>query len=144
MKQVLSIVLMFALFSCKGNATTSTEQEQKEIPVGVQVLQQGQTYDLKKAPGHLVVIDFNAIWCAPCMQFTPIFEEAAQKYAGKVEFISVDVDKHQKLAQQLGITSIPFLLFIQPDGKFNSWVGFLPQTEFEKAIDQFLGVDKNE
>lgn len=106
------------------------------IPTGVQVLKQGSTYDINKAPGHLVVIDFNATWCGPCRRFSPIFKEAAEKYKGQVEFISVDIDKHQPMARNLGITSVPTLLFIRADGKIYSWVGFLPQEEFFKAIDQ--------
>lgn len=107
-----------------------------KIPEGVQELPAGQTYDINRKPGHLVVIDFNADWCAPCLRFMPIFAEAADTFAGEVEFISVDVEQHQELVQQLGITSIPLIVFIQPDGKINSWNGFLPKKEFFAAIEQ--------
>lgn len=109
---------------------------QQKIPAGVQVLAAGKSYNVDKAPGHLVVIDFNATWCGPCRRFEPIFKAAAQKYKGEVEFLSVDIDKHQHMVQNLGIRSVPTLLFIQPDGKLNTWVGFLPQDKFFEAIDQ--------
>lgn len=130
---LLTIVAAIAIMlsSLTANAAGS-------IPKGVRDLPAGQTIDLKKAPGHLVIVDFNATWCAPCLRFAPIFEEAAKTYAGRVEFISVDVDKHPSLRQQLGIQSIPYILFIQPDGKMNVWNGFLPAETFNKAIDQFL------
>ena len=112
------------------------------IPTGVQILKEGTTYDLTKAPGHLVVIDFNATWCGPCRKFSPIFKSAADKYKGEVEFISVDIDRHKKLTRDIGITSVPTLLFICSDGKIYSWVGLLPQEEFFKAIDKLKsGVD---
>lgn len=151
MKYLLPIVAIVMLTACKGraeNANAETELEMIDsvatcqdvastgIPVGVQVLGEGMSYNIDSKPGHLVVLDFNATWCGPCIQFAPIFEEAAQKYAGQVEFISVDVDTHQELVQQLGITSIPFIVFQQPDGSLNSWVGFLPKAEFFKAIDE--------
>ena len=116
--------------------SVSTAAQTEAIPDGVQILKKGTTYDVNKAPGHLVVIDFNATWCGPCRRFSPIFEEAAEKYKGQVEFISVDIDQHQPLARNLGITSVPTLLFIRADGKIYSWVGFLPQEDFFKAIDQ--------
>ena len=116
--------------------SVSTAAQTEAIPDGVQILKKGTTYDVNTAPGHLVVIDFNATWCGPCRRFSPIFEEAAEKYKGQVEFISVDIDQHQPLARNLGITSVPTLLFIRADGKIYSWVGFLPQEDFFKAIDQ--------
>ncbi len=114
----------------------SSATQPAAIPDGVQILKKGTTYDVNKAPGHLVVIDFNATWCGPCRRFSPIFKEAAEKYKGQVEFISVDIDQHQPLARNLGITSVPTLLFIRADGKIYSWVGFLPKEDFFKAIDQ--------
>ncbi|MDE6543646.1 MAG: thioredoxin family protein [Muribaculaceae bacterium] len=126
--------LLFAAALITPSVSTAAQPE--AIPDGVQILKKGTTYDVNKAPGHLVVIDFNATWCGPCRRFSPIFEEAAEKYKGQVEFISVDIDQHQPLARNLGITSVPTLLFIRADGKIYSWVGFLPQEDFFKAIDQ--------
>lgn len=146
MKKLILFLSVVLLTACQGKAdnsasnanseTTTLSKNDTGIPVGVQELPENMTYDVDKAPGHLVVIDFNATWCAPCRNFAPIFEEASQQFAGEVEFISVNVDQHQELVQKLGIQSIPFLLFIQPDGKLNSWVGFLPQEEFIKAIKE--------
>lgn len=133
LRKILSAVLFAAaLITPSVSSATSPEA----IPDGVQILKKGTTYDINKAPGHLVVIDFNATWCGPCRRFSPIFEEAAGKYKGQVEFISVDIDQHQPLARNLGITSVPTLLFIRADGKIYSWVGFLPKDDFFKAIDQ--------
>lgn len=151
MKALLPIAAILFMTACHGKAENPNAESELEfndttvvntpvvingIPVGVQVLPEGQTYNINQAPGHLVVLDFNATWCAPCLQFAPIFEEAAQQFAGEVEFISVDVETHQQLVQQLGIVSIPYLVFIRPDGTLNTWVGFLPQTEFIKAINE--------
>lgn len=150
-KILLPIAAILMLGACKGkaeNANAENELEMNEkievcqdsvlngIPVGVQELAPDISYNLDVAPGHLVVLDFNATWCAPCLQFAPIFAEAAQQFAGQVEFISVDVETHQELVQQLGIVSIPFIVFQQPDGKLNTWTGFLPQDEFIKAINE--------
>lgn len=151
MKYLLTLAAIAAMTACQGRAenvaaatelemndvkTVETAQSDTGIPVGVRELPAGISYNLDQKPGHLVVIDFNADWCGPCRQFAPIFQAAAKKYAGEVEFLSVDVETHQAMCQQLGIQSIPYILFIQPDGTFNSWVGFLPEKEFLKAIDQ--------
>lgn len=151
MKRFIPILAIAALTACHGKAENANAEAQLEeqntvaattaamdpsIPVGVQVLPPDETINLKDKPGHLVVIDFNATWCAPCLEFAPIFEEAAEEYAGQVQFVSVDVDQHQELVQQLGIRSIPFIVFMGADGQLNTWTGFLPKADFYKAINE--------
>lgn len=96
----------------------------------------------KLAPGvkvdRLTVVDFNAVWCGPCRQLAPVLTEMAQKYAGKADFISVDVDKYGELmyAWNLG-QSIPVVLFLKPDGTSSHYVGtgdLLPADKFEALI----------
>lgn len=98
------------------------------------------------APGvnveQLTVIDFNAVWCGPCRQLTPVLEELAAKYAGKVTFISVDVDKFGDLfeAYELG-EYIPAVLILRPDGKSEKYTGtekLLPASSFEAIIENNL------
>ena len=56
-----------------------------------------------------VLIDFWAVWCGPCKQIAPIIDAMADSHAGKLKVGKVDVDRHQVIAQQLRITSIPAL-----------------------------------
>lgn len=122
-------LLIVALVSCKSGGN---------IPVGVYNLPENENFDVNAAPGHLVIVDFNAEWCGPCKRFEPTFEKAAEKYQGQVEFVSIDVDKHRQLAEQLQIMSIPALLFISPDGTKSWQIGFLTEEEFDKAIQNAL------
>ena len=46
-----------------------------------------------------VIIDFYAAWCGPCKALSPIMEQLAEAYAGKIKVLKVDVDKNQALAQ---------------------------------------------
>ena len=58
------------------------------------------------------IIDFYAYWCPPCRQLSPLVEEIAQEYSGKIVVYKVDTDKEKILAQSLGISGLPTLLFI--------------------------------
>lgn len=91
---------------------------------------------------QLTILDFNAVWCGPCRQLTPVFEELAVKYEGKATFVSVDVDKLGDLFQAYDMgNSIPAVLFIQPDGTLTKYIGtedLLPGNKFEALIDAAL------
>ena len=82
-----------------------------------------------------VVIDFNATWCGPCMRFKPTFEKVAAEYDGAV-FLSVDVDNNPKAAEQFGVTNIPMITVLMPDGTTDSRIGYMEEDEFRK----FLGI----
>lgn len=57
----------------------------------------------------LVLVDYYAPWCAPCIKMQPMLEEIAKEYAGKVIVIRLDIDQNKNLAKQLNIVAIPVL-----------------------------------
>ncbi len=93
---------------------------------------------LPKVDGKPMIIDFNATWCGPCRQFAPNFEAVAENNAGKALFYSVDVDKHPALAKQYNVQGIPMVLFISPDGKTDSMVGYRDESEFAAIVAAHL------
>ena len=66
----------------------------------------------------------------------PIVEETAKKYAGKVDFYKVDIEKEQELAQTFGIQSIPTFLFIPAKGKPTIQMGAMPKETFENMVNE--------
>ena len=89
--------------------------------------------------GHRpVVIDFYATWCRPCKMMSPIVEQLAKQYAGKVDFYKVDIDQEPELASVFGIQSIPTFLFIPMKGKPTAQMGMMEKEEMEKVIKGIL------
>ena len=64
----------------------------------------------------VVIVDFWATWCRPCLMQAPIFDEAAKEMKGKVTFLKIDVDKAKNVAAKYRISSIPTLIVFK-DGK---------------------------
>src|ERR1700686_887004 len=63
-----------------------------------------------------VVVDFYADWCGPCRMMTPVVEQLAGEYAGKVTIGKLDVDVNQDIAIRYGVVGIPTLGLFK-DGK---------------------------
>jgi thioredoxin len=64
----------------------------------------------------LVIVDYNAVWCGPCKQLSPVLDAWIKAQNGQVELIKIDVDANQELAKAKQIESIPYLEFYK-DGK---------------------------
>lgn len=85
-----------------------------------------------------VLVDFSATWCGPCQQLSPIIDELAEEYSGKVKVGKVDIDKAQDIAGRFGIMSVPTVLFFKGGEKVDQVVGLLPKTQYKAKLDQLL------
>lgn len=85
-----------------------------------------------------VLIDFWAVWCGPCKIVSPIVEELANDYAGKLKIGKCDVDANQSLAIKYGIRSIPTLLIFKNGEVVQQIIGALPKHSIKQKIDEVL------
>jgi thioredoxin len=85
-----------------------------------------------------VVVDCWADWCAPCKQFSPVFEATAKQYAGVMKFAKLDTDAEPALAQGLGVQALPTVLMFYKGQLVNVAEGALPASQFQGWIYQTL------
>lgn len=86
------------------------------------------------------IIDFYADWCGPCKIVSPVLEELAKEFEGKMDVFKINTEEEQELAAAFGIRSIPSFLFVPLTGKPQMAVGALPRETFIKAFKDVLGV----
>lgn len=73
--------------------------------------------------GQPVIIDFWATWCIPCRKLSPLLDQMARKYAGRITFFKVNHDLEKQLSADLGIGALPTLYIIPKNGKPFTVVG---------------------
>jgi len=86
----------------------------------------------------LVVVDFWAPWCAPCLMMAPIIEELAKHYAGKVVFAKLNVDENPRAAMRFDIRAIPTFLVFKRGRLVARWLGAMPKEALMANIDGLL------
>lgn len=86
----------------------------------------------------LVVIDCWAPWCHPCSYVSPIVDEIARDYAGRIFFGKLNVDENKGVAMQYGIMSIPTLLVFKNGKLIDQIIGAMPRQMLEPKITSHL------
>jgi len=84
-----------------------------------------------------VVIDFNADWCQPCKTYKPVFHKVADQYAGKVKFVSINVDNAPAVANLFGVQAIPATVFLSETNNIIS-AGAVSGALNEETLKKFL------
>lgn len=139
------------LSSCKSveseksipqSATNQTLKNQVIYLTNETFKQQVFNYDLNKEwkyNGTMpAIIDFYADWCAPCRQISPVIEELAKEYDGRIIVFKVNTEKERFLAQNLGVQALPTVMLIPLEGQPQVIMGALPKAELVKAIQEVL------
>ncbi len=86
----------------------------------------------------VVLVDFNAPWCGPCLSQEPIIENLAEIFKGRVKVAAMNIDNHQNLAAKFGVQSIPTLIVFNKGKEFERFVGLQPESTLANAIEKAL------
>ena len=85
-----------------------------------------------------VLVDFWAVWCAPCLMIIPTMEYLVQNYKDKLKVFKLNVDENMKISSKYGIRSIPTLLLFKEGELKETIIGALPQDKIIDAISKHL------
>jgi thioredoxin len=152
-KYFLSILIIVPLMfsECRadnpGSPAAASESDNPVVSLSDEMFRKmifnySEAKEWKFAGNKPAIIDFYADWCAPCRQLSPLIEEIAKEYKGKIDVYKVDTEKEKILAQNIGVTALPTLLFIPVEGQPQVTMGALPKESLEQAISEILKITK--
>jgi thioredoxin 1 len=95
-------------------------------------------FDAVLAEGLPVMVDFWAPWCGPCRRVSPIVEELAAEYAGKINICKCNVDDNDGIPMKYSIRNIPTLLFFKNGELVDRLVGAVPKQDIEDKLKSLL------
>ena len=85
-----------------------------------------------------VFVDFWAEWCGPCRMVSPVVEQLAKDYEGKVKFVKVNVDEANEIASKFNVFSIPTLIMLNKGEIISQQVGAASKESYKSMIDRAL------
>ena len=85
-----------------------------------------------------VFVDFYADWCGPCKMMSPVIDQLAQEYDGKIKVGKVNVDENSDLAMKYGIMSIPNMVFFKNGEVVDRVVGAIPKPQMQAKFEKNL------
>jgi thioredoxin 1 len=85
-----------------------------------------------------VLIDLWAPWCGPCKAISPVVEELAKEYSGRLKVVKMNVDDNPQTPSRYGVRSIPNLILFKNGQVRDQIVGAVPKAHLVKAIDQVV------
>jgi thioredoxin 1 len=92
----------------------------------------------KETSKGVVLVDFNAVWCAPCRMLAPIVEQIAEHYKERIIVAKIDIDSEQKIAAQFQVTSVPTVILFKDGKEADRLVGLRDFDVLKEFVDAAL------
>jgi len=85
-----------------------------------------------------VLVDFTAVWCAPCKMIDPIVKQLAQDWEGKVKVVKVDIDDNPQLTLDFQVMGVPTLMLFKNGRPVERQSGYQPKDRLVKKFGPHL------
>jgi thioredoxin 1 len=113
--------------------------ERRKMPVNKpNILTDSHFRELVLEAEGIVIVDFWAPWCGPCIQMAPGLEAFSQANEGRVKVFKLDADDNPKTAEKYEIRSVPTIMFFKDGEPIFVSRGAMSQSSLQKKLDELL------
>lgn len=88
--------------------------------------------------GQLTLVDFYAEWCGPCKMVSPVLEDLAEEYHGKVSIVKLNTEEHPDIAQRYSVRGLPTLMMFEQGKPSDTVIGAQPISALRQFIERHL------
>ena len=113
--------------------------QQEQIIGGKPIVLTVSNFFSEVSYAHLMVVAFWAAWCGPCRMVSPVIEQLASEYSGRVSFGKLNVDENPTVSNTFGVQSIPTILVFKDGKQVDGLVGAVPKAYIESKLKPYLG-----
>ena len=86
----------------------------------------------------ITLVDFWATWCGPCRKLSPVIDELANEFEGKVKFVKIKADENTQTAQKYSISGVPSLLVFKNGEVVERMVNIVPKSVIINNLNKHL------
>jgi thioredoxin 1 len=97
-----------------------------------------QSFNKLLKDNKLVLVDFHAVWCAPCKAMNPVIDKVSANFKGKAQVIKIEVESNKSIASAWQVQSVPGFVLFKEGKKVWSHNGTISYDDLALAIKKFI------
>jgi thioredoxin len=97
-----------------------------------------QSFDKLLKENKLVLVDFYAVWCAPCKAMSPVMDKVSTDFKGKARVEKVDVEAIKAITTAYQVQSVPGFVLFKQGKKVWSQNGIISYADLAVVIKKYL------
>ena len=98
----------------------------------------GSFEELIRTHDKPILVDFWAEWCGPCRMVSPVVEQLAREWKGRITVIKINTDQKPEISARYNISGIPTIILFKNGKEAHRVSGALPLPALKSAFEKFL------